>query len=79
MSLRMYEKLVPVAAIIREIMEEMEDSHIGFEDEREVDESQFFQLETAIEQVLNVYTEDQVKVIKMIVNYEMGYEPKVSQ
>ena len=74
MSLRKYEKLVPVVAQVVEIMQEIEGFHIGFLSDGNIDDHDFVELECEIDWMLNVYTDDEVKIIKMMANDELGYQ-----
>jgi hypothetical protein len=78
MSLRKYDKLMPYVASIVELMQEIEDARIGF-DEDGIDESQIDELKCDIYWFENIFTEDEWKIIMMIANDELGYEQSTGE
>ena len=74
MPLSKYEELVPIVAILTEMIREMEDIHIGFNVDGELDD-QLEELEVDMEWFLCDLTDDECKIVKIMVNDEIGYEP----
>jgi hypothetical protein len=74
MSLALYNKLAPVVNEVVEQMEIMEEAHLGFTADGDVDHNQFYRIEDYIEWVMSDYSDDEQEIIRMMVNDRMGYE-----
>lgn len=74
MSLTQYNKLIPVVNVVVEQMELMEEVHLGFTVNGDVDHNQFDEIEDYIDWVMNDFTDDEQEIIRMMVNDRMCYE-----